>query len=350
LYKRINLKITDHVEKDLKWEEEECNKLGIDFACYQMKDASAEEIIDTFKDADILINNAVPMTATILRGLKNVKLLLRHGIGYDKVDVNAASENGIVFANQATAYCQDVAEHTIMLMFETIRMKNRQDKMMQLWMKTKNRSFDHTLQVRRIKDKTLGIVGCGNIGSRVLEMVKGFCMRVLVCDPYLTPERYHELGIKHVPLDSLLAESDIVTLHVPLTEETRGMFNYEIFKQMKQSAVIINAARGPVIKSKDLLRALMDDIIAGAGLDVFETEPPEAGADIKLLEMENVITSPHFAWYSEEGGWNIRYHIMDDVRSFLNGYPPKSVVNPEVFDRPQLKISFKIRKSALQNL
>ncbi len=339
--KRTILKITDYVEKDLKWEEEECNKLGIDFNYYQMKDASAEEIIATFKDADILINNAAPMTAQILKGLKNVKLLLRHGIGYDNVDVCAATKNGIVFANQALAYCQDVAEHTIMLMFETIRMKKRQDKMMQQWIATKTRSFAGELQVRRIEDKTLGIVGCGNIGSRVLEMVKGFGLRVLVCDPYLTPERYVELGIKHVPLDFLFVESDIVTLHVPLTDETREMLNYETFKQMKKSAVIINTARGSVIKSNDLVEALRNGIIAGAGLDVYETEPPEASAEVKLLEMENVITSPHFAWYSEEGGWNIRYHIMDDVRSFLNGYPPKSVVNPEVFDSPQQKISFK---------
>jgi len=341
LDKQIKLKIIDYVEKDLKWEEDECDRLGIDFSYCQMKDASAQEIINSFKDADILITNAAPITAKVLKGLENTKVLLRHGIGYDNVDVNAATECGIVFANQATAYCQDVAEHTIMLMFETMRMKKRQDKMMQQWITTKTRSFGEALQVRRIEDKTFGIVGCGNIGSRVLKMVKGFGLRILVCDPYLTQERYNELGIENVPLDFLLTESDIISLHVPLTDETHGMLNYEAFKQMKKSAIIINTARGPVVKSNDLVKALNNDIIAGAGLDVFENEPPEISADGKLSKMENVITSPHFAWYSEEGGWTIRYHLMDDVRAFLKGDPPKSVVNPEVFDSPKLKFFFK---------
>ena len=118
------------------------------------------------------------------------------------------------------------------------------------------------------------------------------------------------------------------------------MFSYEQFKRMKKSAIIINTARGAVIKSNDLKRALIEGELAGAGLDVFETEPPTSAADIMLTMQENVITTPHFAWYREEGNWDIRCSIMDDVRSFLKGNPTKSVVNPDVLNSSQLKFQF----------
>ncbi|MBA7556063.1 Glycerate dehydrogenase [subsurface metagenome] len=187
-----------------------------------------------------------------------------------------------------------------------------------------------------MKGKTLGIIGCGNIGSLVLEKMKGFGMKILVCDPYLDEERYKELGIEHTPFDDILKESDIITIHVPVvTEETRGMFHMDKFRLMKKSAVIINTARGPIVNADDLMIALKNGIINGAGIDVYETEPP--APDSELITMDNVILSPHIAWYSEEGEWDIRYMIMDDVKAFLEGEPPRFVVNPEVFDRPGLR-------------
>jgi D-3-phosphoglycerate dehydrogenase / 2-oxoglutarate reductase len=343
--KKIVLKITDYIEKDLQWEEQECDKLGIDFKYYQLINAPVGEVIEALKDADIVITNGTPMTRKVLNGLPNLKLLMRHGIGYDNVDVDAATKNGIVFANQATAYCQEVAEHTIMLMFDLIRMKKRQDKLLQEWITTNNRTVTNVLQVRRLKNKTLGIIGCGNIGSRVLKMVQGFGLRVLVCDPYLSRARCQELGIEHVPLDFVLTESDIVTLHVPLTDETGGMLNYGRFKQMKKSAIIINTSRGPVVNSSDLFKALKNGLIAGAGLDVFENEPPYTNTEKQLLQLDNVIASPHLAWYSDEGGWNVRYFLMDDVRAFVKGQPPKSVINPEVFESIRVRFPFNLNNS-----
>ena len=149
-------------------------------------------------------------------------------------------------------------------------------------------------------------------------------------------KRLKELGITHTPLDELLKQSDIVTLHVPVTDETRHMINTETLSLMKKSAVIVNTSRGPVINTADLIAALKKGIIAGAGLDVYEQEPPPP--DLELFSMDNVVLSPHIAWYSEEGGWDIRYLIMDDVRAFLEGKPPRFVVNPEVFDSPKLRM------------
>jgi D-3-phosphoglycerate dehydrogenase len=334
--KKIIFKITDYIERDLKWEEEKCKKLGIDFYYYQLRDASASELIKTFKDADILLTNMATLHAEVLDGLENVKVLLRHGIGYDKVDVEAATRNGIIFANEATASSEDVAEHAIMLILETFRKRKLQDKVLKRWIYTREWSSEDIYPMHRMKGKTLGIIGCGNTGSLVLEKMKGFGMNILVCDPYLAEERYKELGIEHVPFDDILKESDIITIHVPVvTEETRGMFHMDKFRLMKKSAVIINTARGPIVNTNDLIIALKNGIINGAGIDVYETEPP--APDSELITMDNVILSPHIAWYSEEGGWDIRYMIMDDVKAFLEGKPPRFVLNPEVFDRPGLR-------------
>jgi len=328
-------KITDYIERDLNWEEEECKKIGIDFHHYQLRDASPSELIKNFKDADIVLTNMADFTSEVLDGLENVKVLLRHGIGYDKVDVEAATRNGIVFANEATASSDDVAEHAIMLILETFRKKKLQDKVLERWIYSREWSSEDIYPMHRMKGKTLGIIGCGNIGSLVLKKMSGFGMKILVSDPYLSEERYKELGIEHVPFDDVLKESDIITIHVPVTEETRGMFHLEKMKLMKKSSVIINTARGPVLSTDDLVTAIKTGIIGGAGIDVYETEPPHP--DSEITKLDNVILTPHIAWYSEEGGWDIRYMIMDDVRSFLAGKPPRFVVNPEVLDQPNCR-------------
>lgn len=327
---KIVFKITDYIEQDLTWEEEECINLGIDFHHYQMRDASPAELIENFKDADILLTNMAGLSAEVIDGLDNVKVLLRHGIGYDKVDVDAATRNGIIFANEATASSEDVAEHAVMLMLETFRKKKLQDKALERWIHTRKWSSEGINPLHRMKGKTLGIVGCGNIGSLVLEKMSGFGMEILVCDPYLAEKRCEELGIQHTPIDKLLGKADIITIHMPVTKETRWFFDLAKFKRMKKMAVIVNTSRGPIIKTEDLKYALKNGLISGAGLDVYEEEPPHAGDEI--LTMENVILSPHIAWYSEEGGWDIRHMIMDDVKAVLKGGLPNSIVNQEVLE------------------
>ena len=329
-------KITDYIERDLLWEEEECRKLGIRFEYYQMKTAPPEEIVGRVKDADIVLVNMAKFSRDVIAGLKNTKVILRHGIGYDNVDVPACTKHGIVFANEATASSEDVAEHAIMLIFETYKKKKIQDKILKDWIRTAQWSSKRIHPLYRMLGKTLGIVGCGNIGSRVLNRVKGFGMNILVCDPYLCKERCWELGLEHTPLETLLKESDIITIHVPVTEETKGMFDYEKFALMKRSAVVVNTARGPIVKTQDLIRALRDKLIAGAALDVFEEEPPKP--KLELFKMDNVILSPHIAWYSEEGGWDIRRMIMDDVKAVLSGRLPQFVINKEVLAKPNLRL------------
>ena len=262
--KKIIFKITDYIERDLKWEEEECKKLGIDFHHYQLRDASPSELIKTFKDADILLTNMANFNAEVMDGLENVKVLLRHGIGYDNVDVAAATRNGIIFANEATASSEDVAEHAIMLILETYRKRKLQEKVLKRWINTGEWSSEEIYPIHRMKGKTLGIIGCGNIGSRVLKKMSGFGMEILVCDPYLTRERYDELGIKHVPFDDVLRAADIVTVHVPVTEETRGMFHLEKFKLMKNLGYGKNYKYTPDYSKEDAKQDYLPEELKGS--------------------------------------------------------------------------------------
>jgi D-3-phosphoglycerate dehydrogenase len=199
--------------------------------------------------------------------------------------------------------------------------------------------FDRIYPVYRMGGKTLGIIGCGNIGSIVLRKMRTFGMRILVCDPYLSKERLAELGIEHTPIETVMGESDIVTIHVPVTDETRGMFNVHLFELMKPRAILVNTARGPVVNVPDLARALREKRIAGAGVDVYDFEPP--ATDYELLGLDNAILTPHMAWYSEEGGWDIRVMIVEDLKRCLDGKPPKNVINPDVFKNPKLKMKLK---------
>jgi D-3-phosphoglycerate dehydrogenase len=332
LKKPVTFKVTDYVERDLEWEKAECRRMGVRFAAYQLKDASADEIVAEVKDADIILVNMARFDDSVISRLKKTRLIIRHGIGYDNVDVAACTKQGILFANEATASSEDVAEHALMLMLEAYRKKRIQDEMLQDWIRTGRWSSEKIAPLYRLAGKTIGIVGCGNIGSRVFRKIQGWGTRVLVCDPYLAPEKWAEMGSRHTPLNSLLKKSDVVTIHVPVTPETRGLFDAGRLALMKPSAVLVNTARGPIIKTRDLIQALKSGRIAGAALDVFEEEPPKP--KLELFGMRNVILSPHVAWYSEEGGLDIRRMIMEDVRGFLAGRRPRFVINPEVLSGP----------------
>jgi D-3-phosphoglycerate dehydrogenase len=333
---RIVFKITDYIEPDLGWEEEQCKKLGVDFSYYQLKTAPPDVLIKHCADADILLVNMAKMNPEVMAGLTKVKVMIRHGIGYDNFDLPAATENGIICANQPTASSEDVAEQAIMLMVAVWRKIFIQREILTESVANGKWIFDTIYPVYRMGGKTLGIIGCGNIGSYVLRKMRSFGMKILVDDPYLSKERYAELEIEHTPLEEVLKAADIVTIHVPVTDETRGMFNARTLRLMKKTAILINTARGPMINIPDLAEALKNGVIAGAGIDVYDQEPPSP--DYPLFGMKNAVLTPHLAWYSVEGGWDIRYTIMDDLKAFLAGRPPKSVVNPEVLSSPGLKM------------
>jgi D-3-phosphoglycerate dehydrogenase len=327
--------VTDYVEPDLEWEKGECKKLGIDFTALQMKDASPKELIDACGMADILLVNMAKMVPEVMKGLSNVKVVIRHGIGYDNLDLPSATEAGIICANQPKASNEDVAEHAITLMFAAFRKIKKQESIMAPSIASGRWEYAGLGNLYRIAGRTVGIVGCGNIGSHIVKKLAGFKMRCLVYDPYLSADRAKELGVVLTDMDTLLKESDMVTVHVPVTDETRGMFNKDLFKKMKPTAVFVNTSRGALVNAEDLAAALRSGTIAGAGVDVYVKEPPEK--DHPLLGLENAILTPHYAWSSFEGAREIREMIIDDVKRFLKGEPPLGVVNPKVLSSPQLR-------------
>ena len=325
---KIKVVITDYIEPDLDWETQQFEQLGVDFSYYQLKFAAPKEILAVAADADILIVNMAKIGPEVIEGLERCKLIIRHGVGYDNVDVSAASERGIVVAN-IPDYCVDeVAEQAVMLIFACQRKLLIQSRILDASSRERKWLFDPIYPVFSLRGKTLGIIGCGRIGSTVYRMMQGFGLRFSICDPYLSEQRKQALGIETVPLERVLTEADIVTVHTPLNEETYHLLDEAQFKLMKPTAISINTARGGIVNLRALDTALRAGEIAHAGIDVYEKEPPDP--DHPLLHNENAICTPHLAWLSEEAGWSIREKIVEDVRRFLRGEEPRFPINPEV--------------------
>jgi D-3-phosphoglycerate dehydrogenase len=179
-----------------------------------------------------------------------------------------------------------------------------------------------------LEGKVLGLIGMGNIGSAVAIRAKAFGMKVIAYDPYLEKDRAKLLDVELVDLDTLLKNSDFVSIHAPLTPETRGMIGEQELKKMKRTAYLINTSRGPIVKESALYEALKNRWIAGAALDVYEKEPPDR--DNPLFKLDNVVLTPHIAWYTEEALKRLKRSVAEEAIRILNGMPPKNLVNKEV--------------------
>lgn len=325
---RTKVVVTDYIEPDLKWEAGEMEKRDVVFETYQLKFAQPSELISRIRDADVVVVNMAPMTEAVIGALEQCRLIIRHGIGYDNVDLKAATRRGIRVAN-IPDYCPDeVAEHAVALMLASWRKLFVSREVLEASSRKGQWDFQRCTPIFKLSGKTVGIVGCGRIGSRVLQRMRGFDVNLLVCDPYLSEERKREMGIEVVYLETLLQQSDIVTLHTSLTPETRGLIGERQLRVMKKTAHLINTSRGPVVDAQALTQALREGWIAGAAIDVYEKEPPDA--DMELFRLDNATLAPHLGWYSEESGLDIRAKIVEDIDRFLKGHPPRFVVNKEV--------------------
>lgn len=331
----IKVVVTDYIEENLDWEREQlAQRGGFIFEAHQLKFKSEDEVCEKIRDADVVVVNMVKMTESLLSRLEKCKLLIRHGIGYDNVDVDACTRLGIQFAYQPD-YCKiDVAEHAIALILACGRKI--------VWgRRTLDRSsaagewdFSDLFPIYRLEGKTVGIVGVGRIGSRVYLKLRSFGFHLLGCDPYLSEERKQELGIELVSHEEIFRRSDFLTLHTPLTPETRHMVNVKTLDWMKTTAYVINTSRGPMVDYEALAEALRSNRIAGAAIDVYDVEPPPPS--FPLFALDNVILTPHSAWASVEAGWEIRQSILDDIIAFSEGRPARCVVNKEVLEKGQI--------------
>lgn len=319
--------VTDYIEENLDWEKEELSKRGIEFECFRLKFRPEEEVFEKIKDADCVVVNMVKMPESLVSRLDNCKLIIRHGIGYDNIDVDACTRKGIQFAYQPD-YCKiDVAEHAIALILACARKVVWSREILDRSSAKGEWDFSGLFPMYRMEGKTLGIVGLGRIGGRVCKKMQSFGMRILGCDPYLSEERARELGVEVVDLQTLLKESDYVTLHTPMNEETRHLINSDTLRMMKPTAYLVNTSRGPMVDADALARAITEGQIAGAAIDVYDVEPPPQS--LPLFGLDNVILTPHIGWASEEAGWEIRHSIVDDIIACSEGRDARCVINKE---------------------
>jgi D-3-phosphoglycerate dehydrogenase len=290
------------------------------------------ELIELSRDADAIINYLAPVTARVINSLERCQVIVRRGIGYDSVDVSAATEKGIPVANVPEYCTEEVADHTMALLLSAARKVT----MARDQTRSGGWNFKKLLPIPALKDSTLGLIGFGKIPRAVAARAKCFGLKVQASDPFIPAELAAEHDVKLVSLEELLASSDFISIHAPLTDDTRGMISKREFSLMKPSAVLINTARGPVVDEAALIEALKDKRIAFTALDVVVQEPPTA--DNPLRQMDNVVITPHVAWYSERSAQLLGEKVAREIVRVFKGYFPRSLVNPEVIKlRPDLK-------------
>lgn len=319
--------VTDYIESDLDWEAEELAKAGMELHAYQLKFRPEAEVLGKIADADIIVVNMVQMTESILSRLTQCRLLIRHGIGYDNVDVAACTRYGIPFAYQPDYCKEDVAEHAIALIFACARKIVWSRDVLSRSSAAGQWDFSGLFPIYRLDSKTLGIVGVGRIGSRVLRKLRTFGFRILGNDPYLSEARRAELDLQFVDKETLFRQADFVTVHTPLTAETRHLVDATALAWMKPTAYLINTSRGPMVDEEALVAALRSGQIAGAAIDVYEQEPPPP--DHPFFGLDNIVLTPHLGWASEEAGWEIRRSIVADILAAAAGKPARNVVNKD---------------------
>jgi D-3-phosphoglycerate dehydrogenase / 2-oxoglutarate reductase len=323
---KLKVVVTDYVEPNLDWEAERCSAMDVDLEHHQLKKAGPAALIEAAKDADIVVVNMAKMTAEVIDGLTNCQLIIRHGIGYDNVDIAAATRRGILVVNVPDYCVQEVAEQALTLILACQRKLTLQTELLQRSAVEKQFDFNSIHPVFRMAGKTVGIVGFGRIGSTLFRMLQGFDTQFLITDPYISQQRKAQFGVKTVPFEQVVCESDIISVHVPLIPgETYHMFGTEQFEMTKSTAVLVNTSRGGVVNLIALDEALKQGKLAMAGIDVYEIEPP--AADSPLLHNPKAICTPHISWYSVEAGISIRHKIIENIRQFRDGEPQPNPVN-----------------------
>ena len=279
----------------------------------------------------VIAASRIRYDATFFDRIPTVRAVCRTGIGYDNIDVDVATSYGVAVCNAPNAPTSATAEHTVAMMFAVTKQLKWSDRTIA---RGDVSDFMEVNPGVDLAGRTLGLVGLGRIGARVAAMVSGLGMRVCAFDPYIDPGRVSELGIELEPsLDELLATADVVSLHLPVTDETAKIMNSERFKQMKPNSYLVNCARGGLVDEAALLDALESGHLGGAALDVFDVEPPKP--DHPLIQRDDVIATPHVASATAEGKDRLWEGAIVQALQVLRGERPPHLVNPAVWDQHQ---------------
>jgi D-3-phosphoglycerate dehydrogenase len=305
---------------------------GLELVMATLRDPSGN-VTPEAAEAEVIISGGTPLDAAVFNALEGARFLLRPYVGYDDIDVDAATARGILVANVPDTFIQEVADHALALRLAANRKLFAMDRFVRdgRWFRGEvAREVAHPM--RRLSTMTLGLLGFGNIARLVAARALPFGLRIIAHDPYVPADAATGTGVTMVSREELLRESDILSLHVLLNKETRGMVDASWFAQMKPTAILVNTCRGPVVKEADLIAALEAGRLAGAALDVMEKEPLDPASP--LNRMENVVLAPHLASFSDEGGVLHRHRVGQLAAQGARGLPERKVIiNKALYDQ-----------------
>ncbi len=281
-----------------------------------------EEIKKKIIECDGISIRTAKLPAEVIRGAKNLKIISRHGVGYDNIDLEAAKEKNITISITATANAVAVAEHVMFMLLNISKRKDMYDKTVKSGRFNDRNKLPKTIE---LWNKNILIMGFGRIGKSLIKRCIGFEMNVYVYDPFVSKEEIESLGGKKIEdLKEGVKKMDALTLHMPLNEKTKNIINYDVLKNMKKNCIIINASRGGIINESDLNKSLNENKIFGAGLDVFDTEPPDN--DNPLLKNDKTFLSPHTAAFTEECMVRMGKETIQNIIDFFDKKLEKSKI------------------------
>ncbi len=319
---KFKILFTDSPTNDVSIEEEIVKDAGGDLIFGGLAgNKSREELIELAKDVDGIITDVTKIDRKMIENAQNCKVVVRTGIGYDAIDIEAASEKGI-YACNVPSYClSEVADHAMAGALALGR------KLFQANSETKSGKWDidSLMPILPFDESTFGLYGFGKISQNLAKKAQIFGFRIMVCDPFIDEKTASEHNVELVDMDTLLIESDYLSLHAPLLPETEGVINKDALSKMKRSAYIINTSRGGLIDEDALYNALKNKEIAGAALDVLAVEPPNK--DNPMFTLDNVILSPHAAFYSTKSDYRLRVLYTKEAVRGAMGEKPLNIVN-----------------------
>jgi D-3-phosphoglycerate dehydrogenase / 2-oxoglutarate reductase len=314
--------VTDHVFPHLDLERTLLAEAGHELR-FERNAASADEVRDVVAGADAVMNCYAPMPAEVIRGLDRCVVIARYGIGLDTVDLDQASAQGILVTNVPDYCIDEVSDHALALILSLARGVTLLDRQVRAgsWTPTDARPL------HRLRGRTLGLVGFGRIARALAAKAASLGYRVVTTDPFVPEESVRQAGAEPMTLEALLTEADVVSIHAPLTAESTHLIGVEELALMKPGAILVNTSRGPLVDLDALRAALAEGRLGGAGLDVLEVEPP--AADDPLLHRDDVIVTPHAAFYSEESLRELQRKAVEQVIEALAGRTPPYAVNAD---------------------
>lgn len=313
----MKIYITDCDHESMDIEKKTFTKEGVDFEILNV--TQPEDIIRACHDADALILQYATISDNVLSSLKNLKGVVRYGVGVNTIDIESATKNNVAVCNVPDYGTNEVADHALALIMALAR------KLPLLINDTKSNiwAYEKAIPIYRLQEQTAGIVGLGRIGLSLAKKLHGIGLKVIGFDPLAKKEQLPDY-IDFVSLDELLAHSDIISLNLPLTKSTENLIDSKEFSKMKSNCYLVNTARGGIVNEEALYQALLNHTIAGAALDVFKQEPP---TDRKLFSLDNFIATPHAAWYSEQSQQDLKRKAAEEAIRLAKGEKPLYCLN-----------------------